>query len=76
MAPIEMTLLISFAFAFATFIIASNFFKSFWSWLVSGIVAFAIVALTMIFDLEILFYVEAGIFVLMLIVTLMKVNLK
>ena len=69
-------ILVSFAFAFGFFIIASNYFPRFWHWLVSGVVSFALTYLAFTSGIDALIYVVVGVFVLLLIVTLIKNHLE
>lgn len=62
--------LISFAFAFVAFIMASNVFGRVWQWIVTGVVTFAAISLMLAFELETLFCIVVGVFALLLLLLL------
>ena len=62
--------LISLAFAFIAFIVASNVFSNVWQWIVAAVVTFAAFALIITLELETLLMIAVGIFALLLIVLL------
>ena len=60
-------ILVCFAFAFIAFIIASNIFGSFWAWLASGGVVFALMAIIFTYELWTLLVIFLVIFILLII---------
>lgn len=70
------SLLIAFAFAFGTFMIASNFFGKVWAWFACGIVALSLFLIALLLSLETLFIVLTVIFFLLLAITVFKLHLK
>jgi hypothetical protein len=67
----------AFAFAGIAIILASNFFKNeIRLWFIIGAITFAITAVAVYFELEILFMIVVGILVLALIVALLKKHLE
>ena len=69
-------ILISFAFAWVAFIIASNYFASLWAWLGSGIVSFILTYLAFSSGNDTLIIIWVAIFALLLIATWIKKSLE
>ena len=60
------------AFAFWAFLIASNIFNSFWTWLATAIITFIIMAVAVTYELGVLLGIVIVILALMTIVILIS----
>ena len=76
MYPIDTILLISFAFAFIAFIIASNIFGRFWQWILTAVATFALFALLLTFKLETLFIIATCLLFALVIILLIAKRKK
>ncbi len=69
-------ILISLAFAFLAFILASNYFSRFWHWLIAAAVTFAAFAIIIANELDTALIVAVVIYVALLVITLIKNHLQ